>query len=184
MATPQGAPLLFAMGRLHPNKGFDTLINAVAAVPETWLWIAGDGPERQALEDLAESLGVAQRVRFLGWQDAVHPLLLAADVFVCPSRHEPFGNVIIEAWAAGKPVVTTANQGASEYATDGSTALIAAVDDAGGLACRIADLLADHDAAKQLAAAGHEAWQQRFSPDVVMDSWQTCLADAIARGKR
>src|SRR3546814_2771750 len=66
-----------------------------------WLWLAGEGPRRRALMQQAARLGLGDRVRFLGWRDDVAALLRAADVFLCPSRHEPLGNVVIEAWAHG-----------------------------------------------------------------------------------
>jgi glycosyltransferase involved in cell wall biosynthesis len=103
LETPPGVPVLLALGRLHRNKAFDVAIQALAELPEAVLWIAGDGKEKAALAALAERLGVADRVRWLGWRDDVAALLAAADVLVCPSRIEPLGNVIIEAWAHGRP---------------------------------------------------------------------------------
>jgi len=95
--TPEDAPLLLCLGRLHRNKGFDVAIAALGEVPEAWLWIAGDGPERAALEARAAAEGVAGRVRFLGWRADVPALFAAADLLVCSSRHEPLGNIVIEA---------------------------------------------------------------------------------------
>ena len=106
--TPADAPLAIALGRLHPNKGFDVLLDAVAKVPGLYLWLAGEGAQRAALRRQAASLGIDDRVRFLGWREDVGALLAAADMLVCSSRHEPLGNAIIEAWAAGKPVVACA----------------------------------------------------------------------------
>src|SRR3546814_8546367 len=67
--TPAKAPLIFALGRLHENKAFDILLQALAAVPGAWLWLTGDGPLRRKLERQAVEFGVADRVRFLGWQE-------------------------------------------------------------------------------------------------------------------
>src|SRR3546814_6606654 len=88
--TPADAPLIFALGRLHENKAFDVLLRAVAAVPGAWLWLAGDGPLRRKLERQAAQLGIAGRVRFLGWQHDPAPFFEAADLYVVPSRPEPF----------------------------------------------------------------------------------------------
>ena len=79
--TPNHAPLVVALGRLHENKAFDVLIKAMARVPDAYLWLAGDGPEREKLEALALTEGIKPRTRFLGWQEDVAPLLAAADVF-------------------------------------------------------------------------------------------------------
>ena len=77
--TPEGAPLALALGRLHPNKALDVLIRAAARLPELWVWIAGEGPERAALEALAKELGVSSRVKFLGWRTDRAGLFEAAD---------------------------------------------------------------------------------------------------------
>src|SRR5260370_13674679 len=77
MATPDGVPLALALGRLHKNKGFDVLLAALAQVPALHLWLAGEGDLRTPLERQAAALGVARRVRFLGWRDDA-PALLAA----------------------------------------------------------------------------------------------------------
>src|SRR5262249_27760205 len=96
--TPLGVPLALALGRLHPNKGLDTLLTALAMVPDLHFWLAGEGALRAALEGQARSLGLAARVRFLGWRDDPAALLAAADLLVSSSRREPLGNVVIEAW--------------------------------------------------------------------------------------
>ena len=90
---------MLALGRLHHNKAFDVAIRALVDLPGAVLWIAGKGPERNALQMLANQLGVSKRIRWLGWRDDVAALFASADVLVCPSRIEPLGNVIIEAWA-------------------------------------------------------------------------------------
>jgi len=87
LGIPEDGTLILAMGRLHPNKGFDTLIEALARVPGVRLAIAGEGPERAALAALAAREGVAQRTHLLGWRSDQAALLAAADLFVCPSRH-------------------------------------------------------------------------------------------------
>ena len=101
--TPEDAPLLLAMGRLHVNKGFDVLVEAMRDVPAAYLWIAGEGPLRERLEQRAAQCGITERIRFLGWRDDGPALMAAADALVCSSRHEPLGNVVIEAWAHDCP---------------------------------------------------------------------------------
>ena len=109
--TPDDAPLALALGRLHPNKGLDILIRAAAAIPGLFVWIAGEGPERGTLQRLAGELGLKDRVKFLGWRNDRASLFKTADLCVYPSREEPFGNVVVEAWACGTPLVTTASTG-------------------------------------------------------------------------
>jgi len=166
--TPAGAPLVVALGRLHRNKAFDVLIAALATLPGVWLWLAGSGPLAADLAAQAARLGVAGRVRFLGWRDDAPALIAAADAVVCPSRHEPLGNVVIEAWAHGAPVVAAAAQGPAALIADGETGLLAPVDDAPALAAAMARVLADRDLAARLAAAGRRAYDARFSEAVVV----------------
>ena len=104
LGLPPG-PLVLALGRLHRNKAFDVLIRALAHLPGVQAVIAGDGPERGALEALARQEGVADRVHMPGWRSDTAALLAAADLLACPSRLEPLGNVVIEAWSAGRPIV-------------------------------------------------------------------------------
>ena len=137
LATPESAPLILALGRLHPNKGFDVLLEALATLPDHWLWLAGDGPLREALGARAETLGMAERVRFLGWRDDVPALLAAADILVCPSRSEPLGNVIIEAWAHGVAVVASDAEGPRHLIEDGRNGLLVPKEDAPALAAAI-----------------------------------------------
>lgn len=101
LGVPGGVPFVLALGRLHENKAFDVLIGALARLPGAHLVIAGEGPRRKNLEALARDVGVTDRLHMVGWRDDVAGLFGAADIFVCPSRHEPLGNVVIEAWAHG-----------------------------------------------------------------------------------
>ncbi|MGH7121125.1 MAG: glycosyltransferase, partial [Acetobacteraceae bacterium] len=140
---PPARPRLLALGRLHQEKGFDVLIRAVARLPGASLTIAGDGPEKTRLENLAATLDCAARVHFVGWRNDTGALLKAADLFVCPSRREPLGNVVLEAWSAACPVIATDCAGPSELITPGADGLLAPRDDPAALAAAAARLLAD-----------------------------------------
>ena len=166
-----GGPVIAALGRLHPNKAFDTLIRAFATLEDGTLWLAGDGPDRQALATLAAELGVAERVMFLGWQDDPQAVIRGADLFVCPSRHEPFGNVIAEAMACGKPVISTASHGGMELIEDGVNGVLVPVDDAGAMGDAMRQVSGDPALAGRLAAAGRAHWQARLSPAQVTSDW-------------
>ena len=170
-STPDGPPLLLSLGRLHRNKAFDILLQAMPSVPNAILWIAGEGPERGALQTLARNLGIEDRVRFLGWQQDVTALMAACDVYVCPSRHEPLGNVVIEAWAESRPVVAAASQGPSALIEDGVTGLLAPVDSAGDLASRINQVLNDKGLAIDLAKNGHGEYAVKFTEQAVVTQY-------------
>ena len=166
--TPETVPLLFALGRLHENKGFDTLLKAVARLSDVYLWLAGEGPERAALEALATKLGIRPRVRFLGWTDAAPALHRAADLFVCPSRHEPLGNVVLEAWAQQRPVLAAASQGPSALIEHGVNGLLTPVDDDAAMAAVIKGALRDRAALSALADAGYASFRDGYTEQAVV----------------
>ena len=161
--TPEGAPLLFALGRLHANKAFDVLLEALALVPGVYLWLAGDGPLAGELAALAARLGLTGRVRFLGWQDDPAPFFAAADAIVVPSRHEPLGSVLLEAWMSATPLVAAASQGPRFLLRDGETALLVPVDDAPALAAAARRVLGDPTLAARLKAAGRAAFEADYT---------------------
>ncbi len=165
--TPAGAKLLLGLGRLHVNKGFDTLIRALAALPGHYLWLAGSGPLEAELRRLARDQGVADRVRFLGWRPDAPALLAACDVFVCSSRHEPFGNIVLEAWAAGAPMVAAASEGPGALIADGESGLLVPVDDPAALAAAIARVTADSALAARLAAGGRAVYERAYTEEAV-----------------
>lgn len=181
LATPDGVPLLLCLGRLHPNKGFDLAIRALARLPDAVLWIAGDGPEGNRLRALAREMGVAPRVRFLGWRKDVSALFRAADLFVCSSRHEPLGNMVIEAWAHRVPVVAFAADGPGELIEDGRTGRLVPPEDVDALAEAASQILADATGAAGLAENGHLAHARRFSEPIVVDAYRRFLDEVTGR---
>ncbi len=175
--TPEGAPVMLALGRLHPNKAFDVLIEAMTNLPDVWLWLAGDGPLADPLQAHAKDRGVADRIRFLGWCDDVGTLLAAADVLVCPSRYEPLGNAILEGWVRQVPVVAAASQGPLELIVDGETGLLAPVEDARALARRVAQILEDKQAAQTMTLRAHDAYQRGFSRDIIVGQYRALFEE-------
>ncbi len=176
LAAPPGAPRLLALGRLHRNKGFDVLLRALPLLPGgAHLSLAGEGPERAALEALARELGVADRVSFLGWREDTGALLAACDVFVCPSRHEPLGNVVLEAWSAARPVVAAAAQGPREVVRDGETGLLVPPEAPAPLAAAVSALLADAPRRAALAAAGRAEFERAYAAAPVLARWSGFL---------
>jgi glycosyltransferase involved in cell wall biosynthesis len=171
-SRPQ-APLALALGRLHPNKGFDLLLEALVIARQVNLWIAGDGPLRLKLERLAVQLGVSQRVRFLGWRDDVPALLACSDLLVCPSLHEPLGNVVIEAWSAGLPVVATASDGPATLIEGGESGILVPLpgNPGGGpqaLAHAIERLCEDFELRDMLRRGGRKAYEAEFTEEAVV----------------
>jgi glycosyltransferase involved in cell wall biosynthesis len=166
-ATPKDAVLLLALSRLHEKKGLDVLLAALVQLPDCVAWLAGDGPLQGELEALATRLGVADRVRFLGWRTDRGALLKAADICVLPSRWEPFGTVMLEAWAAGTPLIAAASQGPAALIEDGVNGLLVPVDDADALAAAVRRLAADAALQARLIERGTRDYQQEFTREAV-----------------
>lgn len=166
--TPADVPLILTLGRLHENKGFDVLLAALAELPDAYVWMAGDGPCASALQRQAADLGVADRVRFLGWRRDVAALFASADIYCCPSRHEPLGNVVLEAWAQARPVVACASQGPAALISDGETGLLSPIDDPSGLAANLRALIDAPQRARALAMAGRAAFERDYTEAVVV----------------
>jgi glycosyltransferase involved in cell wall biosynthesis len=171
LGVPEGAPLILALGRLHEAKAFDTLIRALADLPATWCVIAGEGDQRARLVRLAEEVGVAARLRLPGWRQDTASLLAACDVFVCPSRREPLGNTVLEAWSAARPVVAAAATGPAALITPEVDGVLVPTDDAATLARELAGVLADPARGADLAAAGRRHYLARYAEPVVLAAW-------------
>lgn len=172
--TPSSPPLVLALGRLHPNKGFDVLIRAVAPLSNVRLLIAGEGPERASLTGLGRDL-LGDRLLLPGWQHDTASLLAKAHLLVCPSRIEPLGNVVIEAWSAGRPVVAAASAGPSELITPGLDGLLVPPDDPDALRDAILSVLDDPARAGALASAGRARYETDFAETPVLASWRAFL---------
>lgn len=167
--VPADVPLIGIVARLDPLKGQDDTIAAfakiAAASPAARLIIVGDGPTRAALAAQAAETGLSDRIIFTGRRPDVPRILAALDVFVHPSRHEPFGLAVAEASAAGLPVIAYAEGGMSEIVVDGETGLLAPPGDIDTLATNLAELLQKPDTARGMGAAGRQRIAANFRPE-------------------
>jgi glycosyltransferase involved in cell wall biosynthesis len=175
LGVPPDAPLLLALGRLHPVKGFDLLIRALADLPGVHAVIAGEGPERAALTRLAADCNVAARVHLPGWRTDTAALLAAADIFICPSRHEPLGNAVLEAWSAARPVIAAAAHGPAALIRDGIDGLLVPLEQPEALAAAIRTCLADPAPAAARAQAGRAHYLAAFAEPAVVAQWRAFL---------
>jgi len=178
--TPQDAPLAVALGRLHQRKGLDILLRAAKLIPELYIWIAGEGKERANLERLSHEMGVAARVKFLGWRTDRSALYKCADVCVYPSRKEPFGNIVVEAWSCGTPLVTTASKGPKWLVRDGEDAILTPIDDVEALAEGIRAVLSSKTLADKLVRGGHKRIADEFSEGAIVRRY-TELFESVKR---
>jgi len=173
LGLPANAPVLVTVGALIPRKGQSFAIAALTAIPAATLVLAGSGPDEASLRQLAASLGVAERVRFLGSvpHADLPALLSAADVLVLPSASEGLANAWVEALACGTPVVTTPIPGALEVITSPLHGRLAGRDPQ-AIAAAVNDLLADPPCRSAVAEA------------VAGFSWEASAAALVAHWRR
>jgi len=168
---PEGAPLVTQVGNFKPQKApldFVRVASAVAAErPDAWFVMVGDGPLRPAAEDLARSLGVADRVVFSGWWDDVPALLDATTVAVLTSVHEGLPCSVVEALAAGVPVVATGVDGTVEVVRSGDNGYLAPVGDIAALAGAVCRVIGDPAERARLAASARKGLDE-FDRDVMV----------------
>jgi glycosyltransferase involved in cell wall biosynthesis len=180
LLAEKAAPIVLTVARLHQQKGIDFLLEAASRVPKALFVLAGDGPESQRLRLKAAALGIDHRVRFLGHVDDVTPLLEACDLFVLPSLYEGLPLSVLEAMAAGKPVVATAISGTDEIITDASTGRLVPPGDADALSAAITALLDDRAEASRLAERGRGRVRERFSAESMVHSVQRVYDDLLS----
>jgi glycosyltransferase involved in cell wall biosynthesis len=168
--------VVLALGRFHPNKGFDVLLRAMMTLPKAQLCLLGEGEEKKAIVELAAP--IANRVHILPWQENITPFMEHADVFVCPSRHEPFGSVILEAWSHQKPLIASESEGPSQVIEHEKTGLLVPVGNDEALASAISRVLEDEKFAKDLAQKGHEMYKNHYHETVVVQRYLEAFAKA------
>ncbi len=166
LGLPREARVISSLTRLHAIKGVQVLIEAMPAllrqVPAAHLVLWGDGPQRQALEQQAHTLGVASAVHFAGFHPEAARYLCLADCFVLPSLSEGFSFALLEAMAAGRPIVASRTGGIPHVVQEGKEALLVPPGDPDSLAGALARVLTDAALAARLAEAAHAA-SRRFS---------------------
>lgn len=178
---PIDAPVLVTLGRLHRNKAQDILLRAMADVPGAYVLIAGEGEERENLETLARTLGVWERVRFLGWRTDRSALMQMSDICVFPSRAEPFGNVFAQAWAEKLPVIVADAEGPRQFCRDNEDCLMVPKDDPDALAAAINKMLRDKDLQKRLVDTGYQRYLNEFTKEKTVAAYLGFFIESLKR---
>jgi glycosyltransferase involved in cell wall biosynthesis len=177
--------VVIVVANLIAYKGHTFFLKAWAEVCRAWpdavALLVGDGPERAALEALARELGVAERVRFLGSRTDVPALLAISDLLVHPSTEEGFCNAILEAMAAGRPVVATDVGGNREAVVDGETGLLVPSRAARPLAAAIASMLERPDLAKRMGIAARQRVAAEFDRSVMVRRYEDVYDGLLSR---
>jgi glycosyltransferase involved in cell wall biosynthesis len=187
LGIPATSPVVGSVSRLAEVKQQDVLIRALARLrpefPDARLLLVGDGPTRPRLEHLVAELGMADVVRFAGYQSNPERFLAAMDVFALPSRAEGMPLVVLEAWAAGLPVVATRVGGIPWMIEDGRTGYVVESGDVGGLAARLRPLLADPAKAREMGRAGQEVARAEYDVSVMAGSYDRHYRELLAAGR-
>ncbi len=178
-------PRIVAAGILTPLKGYDVLFHAlgelaIAGYPFELL-LAGDGPERSRLEELARLLKIDRQVTFLGGIDDVPSLFSTAHILVHPSRSEGLSNTILDGMAEGLPVVATDVGGIPELISDGKTGMLVPPDRPGLLTAKIRQLLDSPSLRNQLGRAGFELVHERYTIDGITAQFER-VYESVALG--
>ena len=178
LALPRDALVLLAPGRFVPVKGHADLLEAMAILPREIggrplrLILLGDGPLRPELERQASRLGIADRLVWPGWQTDPGPFFRLADQVVFPSlEEETLGNVILEAWAWGRPLLTSLFRGAREIARHGEDAWCVPCRDPRALAAGIRTLIEDPLLAAAMVEHGGRRVQAEFGRDAIVSQY-------------
>ena len=169
---PPDALVIGGIGRLHYQKNFSLFLKVAAEIsarfPQAVFVIAGDGPDRASLEDLSRKLGIASKVRFLGFVKELRELYLVMDLLLFPSLFEGTPLTVLGALAVGLPVVASNVDGIAETLADGKDALLVPPEDKELFVRQVCRLLADRELAQRLAQAGQEKVRRHYSAEAMV----------------
>ncbi len=187
-APPSGPPRILCVGRLVPEKGFETAVRAFAmlreSVPAAELWLVGEGPERQSLEAMAREAGLGREVHFWGRlkPDRVWRLLEQSRVVFVPSRREAFGLVALEAALAGRPVVASSTNGLREVVVDGLTGCLVPPGDPSAMAAAAVPLMLNPALAARMGSVARRRARALFGAERCADAYDDLYDKMLAAG--
>ena len=208
LALPPNAAVVGVLGRMDWQKGHQYVIHALPLIlkrrPEVYLVVVGDGPYLRVLKRLATDVGIAERVKFLGWREDILTPLAAMDVFchatlleimsrstyvsrwrripLTPSlAGEPLGRAVLEASAAGVPVVATDAGGHREIIEHGKTGLLVELADAPALAAAVLQVLAHPEKSEAMGEAARERITRHFSLGVMGQRFHYVIQETLSR---
>jgi glycosyltransferase involved in cell wall biosynthesis len=182
--VPDNAHLALFVGRLDRQKGLEDLLDAaervIASQPDWHLVLAGDGPRRSwLLAQLVERVSLRERVHWVGYRDDIPGLLKSADAFVLPSLWEGMPNAVLEAMAAGRPVICTSVEGSEELVIPGQTGWMVRRRDAVALSSALIEALNSPQLCRQYGQAGRQRVEEKFSVRSTIEAYERLWAGIL-----
>jgi glycosyltransferase involved in cell wall biosynthesis len=172
-------PVVGSLGRLEPQKGIDVMIDALALLEDVTYIVVGEGGERVSLEHRAAEAGVASRVIFTGWSENATALLRGFDVFVQPSRYEGLPLSVLEAMAAGLPIVASNVGSVGEALEPELNGLLVPREDPSALATAVGRLLGDKQLRLRLGRQARQTWAARFDVAVMVKEYERLYLELL-----
>ncbi len=174
-------PVALTVARLDEQKGHRYLLEAAVQLPDVQFMLAGDGPLRSSLEEQVRTLDLEDRVKFLGHRTDIRDLLARCNVFVLPSLYEGLPLSVLEAMAAGKPVIATQVGGTAEAVLADKTGLLVPPADPTALVAAIRSVVSDRALARRLGAAGQVRVEREFSTGGMVNQVTALYTELLAR---
>ena len=171
-------PVILFVGRLHPQKGVDYLLQAFSAInaPQWHLLIVGDGDQRTDLESMSKKLGIQAQTTFSGTVQDPTPYYRSAEIFALPSRHEGTPNALLEAMCYGLPVVISdSSSGPLDLVRENGAGIVTASGDVDGLAKALQLLINDRELRERLGKKGSNSMEKRRRQDQSYQLWDSAL---------
>jgi len=159
------------MGRFHQNKAFDTLIKAMSFLPSYELQIVGSGELKEFYEQLINKYKLHYRVKIYNWSSNISDFLNKSSILVCPSRHEPFGNIIVDGWAHKIPVIASNTGGPGEMIKHKYNGLKFEKDNVFDLAAKIKEIVANPILENKIVKNGYNSYKINYSEDIIVKKY-------------
>ncbi len=163
--------IILCMGRFHPNKAIDILIKAMPFLPKFRLFIVGEGELKSQYEILIKKFDLMSRVKIFEWSDNISEFLNKCSILVCPSRHEPFGNIVIEGWAHKIPVVVSDVGGPGRIVKHKTTGIKFEKDNTFDLVSKIKNLNSDKKLKRKIVMNAYNVYKKSYSEEVIVSRY-------------
>ena len=163
--------IILCLGRFHQNKGIDILLKAMIYINGFELWIVGSGDEKNLYDEIISQYKIEEKVSFFEWTDNISKFLNVSSVLICPSRHEPFGNVIVEAWAHKVPVIVADTGGPKLMVKNKINGLKFGKEDIFGLIKQIKLLDSNPTLKKKIVTNGYKDFKKNYSEELIIKKY-------------